>query len=45
MTIDLWEHAYYLDYKNNRNLYVNNFFSVVDFNIIEKNYEKVQKDI
>lgn len=45
MTIDLWEHAYYLDYKNNRNLYVNNFFSVVDFNIIENNYEKVQKNI
>ena len=45
MTIDLWEHAYYLDYKNNRNLYVNDFFSVVDFNIIEKNYEKVQKYI
>lgn len=45
MTIDLWEHAYYLDYKNNRNLYVNDFFSIVDFNIIEKNYEKVQKYI
>ena len=45
MTIDLWEHAYYLDYKNNRPLYVNNFFSIVDFQVIENNYEKVQKNI
>lgn len=45
MTIDLWEHAYYLDYKNNRSLYVNNFFSIVDFDVIGNNYEKIQENI
>lgn len=39
MTIDLWEHAYYLKYQNNKNLYINNFFNVIDFDRIENNYE------
>lgn len=40
MTIDLWEHAYYLKYKNHRDLYIDNFFSIVDFNEINKLYEQ-----
>lgn len=40
MTIDLWEHAYYLDYKNRRADYINNFFLIVDFNFINKLYEE-----
>lgn len=40
MTIDLWEHSYYLQYKNNRSLYIDNFFYIVDFDIIAKNYEE-----
>lgn len=45
MTIDLWEHAYYLDYQNDKDLYVKNFFSIVDFDKISKEYEKIQKEI
>ncbi len=45
MNIDLWEHAYYLDYSN-RNEYINNFFSIVDFDKVNKYYEKaLQKNI
>ena len=45
MNLDLWEHAYFLDYQNNRNDYINNFFSIVDFNKVSKIYEEVQKNI
>lgn len=37
--IDLWEHAYYLDYQNKRNEYINNFFSIVNFDEASKLYE------
>lgn len=40
MTIDLWEHSYYLKYQNNRALYIDNFFNIVDFDTISRNYEK-----
>ena len=43
MALDLWEHAYYLDYKSNRDLYINNFFKLVDFEKINKLYEQVTK--
>lgn len=43
MNIDLWEHAYYLDYQNDRSKYVENFFSVVDFGKISKKYEEIKK--
>lgn len=40
MDIDLWEHAYYLDYQNERKNYILNFFEIVDFDVVGKNYEK-----
>jgi len=38
--IDVWEHAYYLKYKNLRGDYVKNFFEVLDWEKVSKNYEK-----
>lgn len=38
LTIDVWEHAYYLKYKNVRPEYVNAFFSVINWKEVEKNY-------
>ena len=43
MTLDLWEHAYYLKYQNNKEGYVNNFFEIVDFDIVLKLYENTIK--
>lgn len=40
LALDLWEHAYYLKYKNNRDEYVNNFFSIIDFDNANKIYEE-----
>ncbi len=46
MNLDLWEHAYYLDYQNERNSYINNFFSIIDFSKVSDIYEKeIQKNI
>lgn len=38
--IDVWEHAYYLKYKNLRAAYVTAFFDVVNWEAVEKLYEK-----
>lgn len=36
--IDVWEHAYYLKYKNMRADYLDNFFEVLDWAQVEENY-------
>jgi len=36
--IDVWEHAYYLKYHNKRAEYVENFFSVINWEQVNKNY-------
>lgn len=37
--IDLWEHAYYLDYKNDRAKYIDNWFNVLDWSIALNNFD------
>lgn len=37
--IDVWEHAYYLKYKNVRPDYVKAFFNVLDWNKVEEHYQ------
>lgn len=36
--IDLWEHAYYLQYKNNRKEYLDNVFMILNWKYIEKRF-------
>lgn len=38
--IDVWEHAYYLKYKNLRVDYLKAFFEVVDWSAVNENYKK-----
>ena len=37
LVCDVWEHAYYLDYQNLRASYVNEFWSIINWEFIENN--------
>ena len=39
--LDVWEHAYYLDYKNKRDDYVKAFWNVVDWNFAAGRYAQL----
>ncbi|MCR5741678.1 MAG: superoxide dismutase [Gammaproteobacteria bacterium] len=43
LALDVWEHAYYLKYKNVRKDYVDAFFNVLDWAKVEENYNRVTK--
>jgi superoxide dismutase, Fe-Mn family len=41
LTLDLWEHAYYLKFQNRKREYANTFFSVVNWEVVLKKYESI----
>lgn len=38
LALDVWEHAYYLDYRNVRKDYINNWLNIINWDVVSRRY-------
>ncbi len=43
MDLDVWEHAYYIDYRNDRAKFVEGFWNIINWEEIDNYFKKIQK--
>ena len=43
LVLDMWEHSYFLQYKANRAEYINAFWNIVNWNEVNKRFNKIVK--
>ncbi|MCK5490279.1 MAG: superoxide dismutase [Candidatus Pacebacteria bacterium] len=43
LVLDVWEHSYYIDYKNDRGKYVDAFWKIVNWKKVEERLERIIK--
>lgn len=41
LVLDMWEHSYYLQYQTNRQEYINAFWNILNWNEVNKRYQKI----
>lgn len=41
LVVDVWEHAYYPDYKNNRGQFLKNFWQIINWDEVAKRYQAI----
>lgn len=41
MVLDVWEHAYYLDYRNDRAKFVDTFWNIVNWDVVAHRFDKL----
>jgi Fe-Mn family superoxide dismutase len=42
LVIDVWEHAYYIDYKNDRAKFVDAFWNIANWDVVAQRFDKVK---
>lgn len=42
LVLDVWEHAYYIDERNDREQYINNWFQIINWDFVERNLKLSQ---
>lgn len=43
LVLDMWEHSYYLQYKTSRADYINAFWNIINWNIVNKRWNNIDK--
>lgn len=43
LALDVWEHAYYLNFQYKRKNYIDNFFNVINWNKVNERYEEAMR--
>jgi Fe-Mn family superoxide dismutase len=43
LALDVWEHAYYLDYRNDRAKFVESFWNIVNWDMVKRRFDLLEK--